>query len=192
MFSGVAWLRGLAGWARAGVLVSAGAAAVLAAFAGAPLQAAGETGTPGSTNAAGGVWCPTFGRRVSTSAGEPVKLTAGVGSTQSTSAGARFPIRLAVTVTDAEGNPVSGALVTFSAPLAGASGRFSVHSRDRDHHAPTSHPRTVKVETNACGIAVAPAFTANGRQGGYVVKATVEHLRPAAFALVNVGPGQSL
>ena len=33
------------------------------------------------------------------------------------------------------------------------------------------HPRTVKVKTNACGIAVAPAFTANDTQGGYVVPA---------------------
>jgi hypothetical protein len=308
MFNRIAWLRGLAGWARAGVLVSAGAVAVLAAFAGAPLQAAGETSPPGSsgsgsgsggavcpasnppneltldagtpqtaivgtafatnlqvalansngcpvtsaaagipvtfsapasgasgafatsasntvivgadsagalaappftanatvgsytvtassrygsvafslTNAAAGVWCSTLGRRVSTSAGEPVKLSAGVGSTQSAPAGARFPIRLAVTVTDAEGNPVPGALVTFSAPLAGASGRFTVHSRDHNHRAPVSHPHTVKVETDACGIAVAPAFTADDTQGGYVVKAAVEHVRPAAFALVNI------
>jgi hypothetical protein len=125
------------------------------------------------------------------SAGEPVRLTAGVGSTQSTRTGVRFPIRLAVTVTDAEGNPVPGALTTFSAPLAGASGRFTVHSRSPYHRARVSHPHTVKVETNACGIAVAPAFTANDRQGGYIVKATLAHVRPAAFALVNVAPGHS-
>jgi hypothetical protein len=192
MFNRIAWLRGLAGWARAAVVVTAGAVAVLAAFAGAPAQAAGETGTPGGSPGATGVWCSTFGRRVSTSAGEPVKLTAGVGSTQSAPAGARFPIRLAVTVTDAEGNPVPGALVTFSAPLAGASGRFTVHSRDHSHRAPVSHPHTVKVETDACGIAVAPAFTADDTQGGYVVKAAVEHVRPAAFALVNIEPKHAL
>jgi hypothetical protein len=34
---------------------------------------------------------------------------------------------------------------------------------------------------------VAPPFTADDRQGGYVVTASVEQLR-AAFALVNEGP----
>jgi hypothetical protein len=49
----------------------------------------------------------------------------------------------------------------------------------------------VKVKTDACGIAIAPAFTANDTQGGYIVKATVKHARPAAFALVNEVSGQS-
>ena len=124
-------------------------------------------------------------------AGKPAKLTPGVGSTQSTPAGAPFPIRLAVTVTDTQKNPVPGALITFSAPLAGASGRFTVHSRGPHHRTRVSHPNTVKVKTNACGIAVAPAFTANDTRGGYIVKATVKHARAAAFALVNVAPGQS-
>jgi hypothetical protein len=126
-------------------------------------------------------------------AGEPVKLTPGVGSTQSTLAGTPFPVSLAVTVTDAEKNPVSGAQITFSAPLAGASGRFTVLSRDPHHRrARVSHPYTVKVKTNVCGIAVAPAFTASHLPGGYIVKASVKHVRPAAFALVNEAPGQSL
>jgi len=143
------------------------------------------------TNAATGVWCSTLDRRAPMSAGEPVKLTAGVGSTQSTPAGTPFPIRLAVTVTDAEGNPVPGALTTFSAPLAGASGRFAVHTRGTHHRARVTHLHTVRVKANACGIAVAPAFTANDRQGGYIVKATLEHVRPAAFALVNEAPRHS-
>ena len=41
-------------------------------------------------------------------AGKPTKIAPGVGSTQSTAAGSAFPIRLAVTVTDAEKNPVAG------------------------------------------------------------------------------------
>jgi hypothetical protein len=148
---------------------------------------------------AAGVWCPTLERRASTSAGEPVKLTAGVGSTQSTLAGSAFALRLAVTVTDAQKTPVAGAPVTFSAPLAGASGRFTVDARDphdrshvsHDHRARVSHPRAVTVKTNACGIAVAPPFTANDRQGGYIVKASVKPARPAAFALVNEAPSRS-
>ena len=54
-------------------------------------------------------------------AGKPTKIAPGVGSTQSTPAGSAFPIALAVTVTDADKNPVPGALVTFSAPAAGGS-----------------------------------------------------------------------
>jgi hypothetical protein len=132
------------------------------------------------------------GFSLSNLAGKPAKLTPGVGSTQSTRAGTPFPIRLAVTVTDAQKSPVPGALITFSAPLAGASGRFTLRSRGPHHdRARVSHPYTVKVKTNACGIAVAPAFTASDTQGGYIVKATVEHARPAAFALVNEAPGQS-
>jgi hypothetical protein len=143
------------------------------------------------TNTAAGVWCSTLDRRTPRSAGKPVKLAAGIGSTQSTPAGARFPIRLAVTVTDAEGNPVPGALITFSAPLTGASGRFTARARGPRHRARVSHPYRVRVRTDACGIAVAPAFTADDTRGGYIVEATVGHARPAAFALVNAAPGQS-
>jgi hypothetical protein len=192
MFSGVAWLRRLAGWARNGVVVTVGAVAVLAAFAGAPPQAPGETGAPGGSGGAAGVWCSTLGRLAPASAGEPVELTPGVGSTQSIPAGRRFAIRLAVTVTDAEGNPVPGAPVTFSAPAGGPSGRFTTRTQNsKKTHARVSHPRSVTIRTGACGIAVAPAFTANDRRGGYIVKATVEHVRPAAFALVNEAPAPS-
>jgi protocatechuate 3,4-dioxygenase beta subunit len=124
-------------------------------------------------------------------AGKPTKLTTGVGSTQSTPLGSRFQIPLAVAVTDAQKNPVPGALITFSAPLAGASGRFTVRSRGpHRHRARVSHPYKVAIKTNACGIAVAPTFIADDTRGGYIVEATVKHARPAAFALVNVAPGQ--
>ena len=126
--------------------------------------------------------------------GKPAKVAPGVGSTQSTTAGSAFPIRLAVSVTDAQKNPVPGAHITFSAPRAGASGHFTIRSRPRrphHDHVRVAHASAVTVKTNGCGIAVAPAFTADDRQGGYIVKATAEHGRPAAFALVNEAPGQS-
>ncbi len=138
--------------------------------------------------AAAGVWCPTLHKRAPLSAGEPVTLTPGVGSTQSTQAGTEFSLRLAVTATDAEGNPVPGVSVTFSAPAAGASGRFTTSSRGSHGRSRVSRLRTVRVKTSACGIAVAPVFTANHVRGGYIVKASVEHVRPAAFALVNEAP----
>jgi hypothetical protein len=123
-------------------------------------------------------------------AGKPAKIAPGVGSTQSTPAGSAFPIHLAVTVTDAEKNPVPGALVTFSAPAAGTSGRFALRSGGSHGRAHVSYPRTVKVKTGACGIAVAPSFTASNQPGGYVVEASAEPARPAAFALVNEVPGE--
>ena len=119
-------------------------------------------------------------------AGKPSKIVPGVGATQSAVAGSAFPIRLAVTVTDAGRNPVPGALVTFSAPAAGASGRFTIRAHGSHRHRPhVSYTRTAKVETSACGIAVAPPFTASGELGGYIVKAGVKPARSAAFALVN-------
>ncbi len=115
-------------------------------------------------------------------AGAPAKVVAGVGSFQSTPVGTSFPLRLAVTVTDAEQKAVPGAPVSFSAPVRGPSGDFA--SGTRGHRL-----RRVEVRTDACGVAVAPAFIANDRQGGYVVTVRVEHARPAAFALVNAPPG---
>ncbi len=179
------------------LIVAAGLEIALAGMvAGAPALALGATGaSPGETGTsyiAAGIWCPALARSAPIPAGEPLELTAGVGSRQSAAVGTPFPLRLAITVTDAQRNPVPGALVTFSAPSTGASGRFTAHSRGQaHHHAPISPPYTVKVKTNACGIAVAPAFTANDTRGGYIVKATARHARPAAFALVNLAPGQS-
>jgi len=188
------------GLAALGLILLAGLGTWAGAIGGATAFAWGETSAQGSgsgvsfslTNTAGGAWCWTLDSRVSTSAGEPAKLTAGVGSTQSSPVETPFPIPLAVTVTDAQKNPVPGALVTFSAPLAGASGRFTIHSRGPHHRTRVSHLHTVKVKSGACGIAVAPAFIANDTQGGYIVEATVKHARPVAFALVNEAPDQAL
>ena len=106
-------------------------------------------------------------------AGTPSAVTAGVGASQTTTTRARFAIALAVTVTDAHANKVPGARVTFTAPSSGAGGTFA-----------GGHTR-VAVKTNSSGIAIAPPFTANSHAGGYIVTATVNRVRPVAFALVN-------
>jgi hypothetical protein len=152
---------------------------------------AGREPTAGSSGAADASAATPVSFTLSNLAGKPAMLTTGVGSTQSTPAGTPFQIRLAVTVTDAQKNPVPGALITFSAPLAGASGRFTVRARGPHRHARVSHLHTVEVKTDACGVAVAPALAANDTRGGYVVEATAGHARPAAFALVNEAPGTS-
>ena len=105
--------------------------------------------------------------------GAPSTVTAGVGAAQSTTAGTRFAIPLAVTVTDAHGNHAASVRVTFAAPSSGPGGGF------------TGGRTRVTIETNSSGIAIAPPFTANGQAGGYIVTATVSGARPVAFALVN-------
>jgi hypothetical protein len=113
-------------------------------------------------------------------ASRPIEVSAGVGAFQSVHLGSAFALRLAVTVTGAEQKPVPDARVTFTAPARGPSGRFATRT----------HPRRVTIATDACGVAVAPPFTANRQAGGYIVTAGVERVRPAAFALVNTAPGQ--
>jgi protocatechuate 3,4-dioxygenase beta subunit len=139
-----------------------------------------------STGASSGTVAPVL-FALTNRAGAPAKLAPGVGATQSARVGSRFPVSLAVTVTDARGNRVPGALVSFAAPAAGPSGRFTTrvasHSRRRQGRA--HQTRVASVKTNTCGVAVAPALTANAEPGGYVVQARAGHARAAAFALVN-------
>jgi hypothetical protein len=113
--------------------------------------------------------------RLRTVAGPPASITAGAASGQIATVASPFRIPLAVTVQDADANPVAGALVGFVAPSAGPSGHFGSQAR-----------RIVRVRTNADGIAVAPSLAANGGSGGYVLIARVAgtQLR-TAFALVN-------
>ncbi len=122
----------------------------------------------------GGTKVATFA--LSNRAGTPRRVTAGAAASESARTGTRFPIRLGVAVTDGDANPVPGVLVTFSAPVRGASGTFV-----RSGNGPT---RVVRVRTDALGIAVAPVFTANRARGGYAVKASTGHA-VTAFALVN-------
>ena len=174
------------------------AAGSSAAAAGATF-AAGGTQATALTNASGVATSPRFragttaGRFTATAttagvtgplsfslrnvAGKPAAIAAGVAASESTPVGSRFPIRLGVTVTDANDNPVRGARVTFTAPARGPRGHFGKRAR------------IARVTTNAAGIAVAPAFIAGREPGGYVVTATVRGAKRAtAFALVNERP----
>jgi protocatechuate 3,4-dioxygenase beta subunit len=112
---------------------------------------------------------------LSNRAGKPAAISAGIAAAEATRAGTRFAIALAVTVTDAHGNKIPGAVVTFTAPAGGASGSFATRT----------NARTISIRTDSRGIAVAPPFVANKQPGGYVVIATVAHGPRTAFALVN-------
>jgi protocatechuate 3,4-dioxygenase beta subunit len=114
-------------------------------------------------------------------AGAPATVTAGAASGESTATGSRFAVPLAVTVRDKNGNPVQGALVTFTAPTGGGpSGHFTI--ANTRHRAHASH--VARARTNANGVAVAPPFTANTQAGGYALTARAGRTR-AGFALVN-------
>jgi hypothetical protein len=128
-------------------------------------------------------------------AAAPTGITVGAADGQPTTVGERFPIPLAVTVTDKNGNPVAGATVTFAAPAKGASGHFAVPRHTKNAHTRTTktrmrRSRIVRVRTNGKGIAVAPPFTANASLGGYAVTATVRGSSVrTAFSLLNLSRG---
>jgi protocatechuate 3,4-dioxygenase beta subunit len=130
-------------------------------------------------------------------------VTAGAASGTATVVGTRFAVPLAVTVTDENGNPVKGAVVVFTAPVTGATGRFTIptrtttataHGQAKKQRArrklPRTHPsRTARVATNADGIAVAPPFTAGATAGGFAVTAAAAGTsKRAAFALIVTQP----
>ena len=83
---------------------------------------------------------------------------------------------LQVLVQDTNHNPMSGAVVTFTAPTTGASGTFA------------GGLSTFSATTNASGVATA-AFAANSTKGSFTVAASTANLAPAIFALTNLqGP----
>ena len=139
-----------------------------------PLVAGRTAGTFTVTASSGGAQPLDY--TLTNLAGAPVAIAAGAADGQSAPVGSRYLVRLAVTVTDTQGNPVAGATVLFAAPAHGPSGRFKKPA--------AAGTRIVRVETNANGIAVAPPFVANRRPGGYAVTASTSHKR-TAFALVN-------
>jgi len=76
--------------------------------------------------------------------------------------GGTFSQNLTAFVHDADGNPVQGITVTFTAPGSGASGTFA-----------DTVTNTTTAVTGADGIATATSFTANSIQGAYVVTASI-------------------
>lgn len=75
------------------------------------------------------------------------------GSGQTTTIGSTFSLPLTVKVTDSNGNALSGATVTFSAPLSGAGATLSTTS------AITSAAGTASVTATANGIASSTAYS---------------------------------
>ena len=110
--------------------------------------------------------------------GAPASISVENGSDQSTAVKTPFSQPLSAQVTDAFGNPVSGAVVNFKAPSSGASGVFS------------NGKRTTNVKTGTNGVATTSTFTANAKAGGpYSVVATTGPLT-VNFGLTNTIPSK--
>src|SRR5258708_17883565 len=109
-------------------------------------------------------------------AGTPSSIAATAGTPQSATINTAFATALQATVKDAANNPVSGVMVTFTAPASGASGTFAGGVNT--------------ATTNAQGVATAAVFTANSVAGGpYNVTASVAGVgTPASFSLTNLAP----
>jgi len=105
--------------------------------------------------------------------GQPALIAAASGTPQSTTINSAFGVPLVAAVYDGNGNPVSGAVVTFTAPATGASATFAGGVNT--------------ASTNSSGLATSAAVSANGTIGGpYTVTATVSGVSaPANFRLTN-------
>jgi hypothetical protein len=137
-------------------------------------KANGIAGSYSVAASASGVATPALFALTNT-AGPAALIAQYAGTPQSAPVMTAFATALAVRVTDASGNPVSGATVTFAVPTSGASGAFAGGVKT--------------ATTNGAGIATAPAFTANGTVGDFILTASVTGASgTAVFSLTNT-PG---
>ncbi|MGA2132431.1 MAG: FG-GAP-like repeat-containing protein [Bryobacteraceae bacterium] len=102
--------------------------------------------------------------------GPPVLMSSSTGLWERTVINSPFPLPLQALITDAGGNGIAGLAVTFAAPASGASVSFAGGAT---------------VTTDAQGLAVAPAITANAVAGSFVVTATAGSLS-TMFNLSNL------
>ena len=135
------------------------------------LTANGVAGSYQATASAQGAASATFA--LTNAAGAPSSLQASAGSGQIQLVGQAFAQDLQVKALDADGNPVPGVAVTFTAPTVGASSSFP------------GGGQTAQTTTGPNGVASVQA-TADGVAGVYAVTATVQGVAAAAtFQLRN-------
>ena len=115
-------------------------------------------------------WTPATGP-------QPVKLVAVSGAGQSAVVATAFASPLTARVEDANGQPVAGITVRFTAPASGAGARFA------------GGQSTADVTTDVQGLASSPALTANATVGNYTVTAQIDGVTPVSFALTNRSGG---
>ena len=103
-------------------------------------------------------------------AGAPASIAVSSGSGQSATVGAAFANPLVALVTDANGNPVPLATVTFTPPGSGASATIAGGNT---------------AVTNAQGLATSGTLTANGTAGTYNVTASAPGTNTLSFSETN-------
>ena len=101
------------------------------------------------------------------------------GTPQTATQGHAFADPLVAKVTDAYGNPISSASVTFTGPSSGASGTFASCSSNNASFT------TCVATTDSSGVATSSTFTANSTGGPYTVTAATGAFTPADFSLLN-------
>jgi hypothetical protein len=135
------------------------------------MSANGQAGIYIVTATAAGVSTPA-NFNLTNNPGPPAKITATGRAAQSAVVNQTFTSALQATVTDTNGNTISGVAVTFTAPVSGASATFT---------------GVATAVTNASGVAASSPVTANGVAGTYTVTATVSGVGTAAnFSLTNM------
>jgi len=133
----------------------------------------GTTGTYKVTASAQGAPSPA-GFSLTNTTGPTAVLTSG-GDVQSAAINSTFAARLLAKVVDGGQHPVERAIVVFTAPATGASGKFA-----------DTGTNTTSATTDASGVATAAAFTANSIAGSDTVTAAVAGVStPAIFNLTN-------
>ena len=149
------------------VTVSSG----LASFTGCAITKAGTGYTLRASD--GSLTPPTNADSFNITAGTAANIAITSGAGQPATVGAAFANPLVATVTDVNGNPVSGVSVTFTAPGSGASGTFA------------NSTVTTSATTGSTGQATSSTFTANTVAGSYVVSATAPSTNVVNFAETN-------
>ena len=105
--------------------------------------------------------------------GAASQILVNAGSGQTATVNTAFGTALSAVVRDSNGVVLPGVNVTFTAPSSGASGTFGASL-------------TTTATTNSNGVATAPAFTANGTAGSYIVTASALGVSTTAnFSLTN-------
>ncbi len=117
---------------------------------------------------------PAINFSLTNTPGTAANLSLNAGNNQSATITLNFATNLSILLTDASGNPVPGAVVSFAAPISGASGLFGASS-------------TTTATTNASGIATATTFKANAIAGSYTITVTYQ-LLTVSFSLTNINP----
>jgi UDP-N-acetylmuramyl tripeptide synthase len=119
--------------------------------------------------ASSGALSPATSNTFTINAGTAAALNIVSGNNQSATVSTAFANPLVVIVTDANGNPVSGAQVTFQ--VVPASGGASATFAAKGCSSSTKSPVCV-VTTKSTGQATTSTFTANGTAGSYTIVAT--------------------